>query len=80
MKKNKTSDALTGIEWAIAQSVGKPRQPDEFTIDEFFAAGGGVTRDAAEGRLRRMARNRELEKRTLPIGGSRTILYRRAGT
>jgi len=78
MKNAKTKKALSGIEWAIAQSVGKPRQEDEFTCEEFQRLGGGSTRGAAESRLKRMVSNGELLKRPSCINGSRCTLYRKA--
>jgi hypothetical protein len=78
MKNAKTEKALSGIEWAIAQSIGYPRQKDEFTSIEFFEMGGGSSRAAAESRLRRMVSNGDLLKRPLCIDGSRYMLYRKA--
>jgi hypothetical protein len=78
MKNTKTEKALSSLDWAIAQSVGEPRQPDEFTCIEFMKAGGGGSRPSASSRLNRMVTDGMLTKRQFSIDGSRCTLYRKA--
>jgi len=78
MKNTKTEKALSGLEWAISQSVGAPRQEDEFTCEEFLQLGGGASRSSAEAKLKRMVSNGGLLKRPFCINGNRCSLYRKA--
>jgi len=78
MKNSKIQKALSGIEWAIAQSVGEPRQPDEFTCIEFMKAGGGTSKASASSRLNRMFNEGMLKKRQFSIDGNSHTLYRKA--
>lgn len=78
MKNIKTEKALSGIEWAVSQTIGIPRQPDEFTCYEFMEAAGGLTRGAAESKLRRLVNDGGLTKRKANVDGSICSLYRRA--
>ena len=77
MKNSKTEKALTGIEWAIAQTVQKPREEDEFTVKEFREQ-AGITVDAAEKHLKRMRNAGQLTCRKVTVNGSQTNFYRRA--
>ena len=77
MKNEKTKKALSGIEWAIAQTVGEPRHADEFTCIEFMNAGGGDSRASASSKLNRMVNDGKLTKRPFSIGGSSCTLYRK---
>ena len=78
MKNEKAQRALSGIEWAIAQSVGEPRHPDEFTCAEFMKAGGGTSRDSAASRLTKLVNEGKLTKRLFSVDGSNCALYRKA--
>lgn len=77
----KTTNALAGLDWALANVAEIPQQDDEFTIDEFFQtalkSGGGLTREAAYCRVKRMAQRGELVLRKITIDGARCNLYRR---
>ena len=73
----KTSAALTGLDWALAEIVEKPQQPDEFRCDE-FANGAGITMTQAHHRLRRMVHSSKLTSRLITFNGKRMNLYRRA--
>jgi response regulator of citrate/malate metabolism len=75
--KQQTKKALSGLEWALAQSIDEPQQPEEFTAED-FAKAGGVTMDSAKARLARMVRQGLLAKRIVCLRGRRTGLYRRA--
>ena len=77
MKNIKTEKALSGIEWAVSQTIGIPRQPDEFTIFEYMQAAGCLTRGAAESKLRRLVNDGGLTKRKANVDGSICSLYRR---
>lgn len=77
----KTTNALAGLDWALAAVADKPQQPDEFTIDEFFQtaskSGGSLTREALYCRVKRMAQRGELVMRKITLGGTRCNVYRR---
>ena len=79
MKNKKTDSALSGLEWAIAQTITAPRQPDEFTSGEFFEASGtGSTIAATRCVLARMVADGRLTRRSASIGGRSVSLYKRA--
>jgi len=78
MKNTKTEKALSGLEWAISQSVGAPRQEDEFTCEEFLQLSGAASRSSVESKLKRMVNNGGLLKRPACVNGNRCTLYRRA--
>jgi len=78
----KTTAALTGIDWALAETAEQPQQIGvEFTANEFHAAAQKsqtpLTVDAARFRLLRLVKAGELVTRQIIIGGKRTNLYRR---
>lgn len=73
----KTTAALTGLDWALAEIVEKPQQPDEFRGDE-FADGAGITMAQAYHRLKRLAGSGKLTTRMITVEGKRMNLYRRA--
>jgi hypothetical protein len=73
----KTSAALTGLDWALAEIVEKPQQPDEFRCDE-FADGAGLTMTQSYHRLKRLACSGKLTTRMITVEGKRMNLYRRA--
>lgn len=70
----KTKQALSSLDWAIAQSIEQPRQPDEFTTAE-FAESSGMNSSTAEKRLRRMP---GISRRKITINGNLVNLFRRA--
>ena len=74
MKSAKTEQALSSLDWAIAQTIELPQQPDEFTAYE-FAEKAGVSLPTAKYRLKACP---GIKKRTATTGGSRINLYRRA--
>ena len=75
MKTSKaTKEALSGLEWAIAQTIETPRQPDEFTLLEYMEALGIESRNVALRRLEAI----KPECRKVVMNGTRTNLYRRA--
>ena len=77
MKNEKTKKALTGLEWAIAQTIKEPKQADEFTIDEFSQA-SNLTISQAQGQLKRMIDRKLLTKRKILISGKQSNLFRKA--
>jgi predicted transcriptional regulator len=74
---SKTKKALTGLEWAIAQTVEPPKQPDEFTAEELAKASDGNL-NAARSNLARMFEKGLVTKRSVRHAGKRTNLYRKA--
>jgi predicted Zn-dependent peptidase len=74
---SETKKALTGLEWAIAQTIDEPQQEDEFTAEEFARASNlGITQ--ARNRLDRMTGLGQLSKRKILIDGRQTNLFRKA--
>ena len=72
-----TKKALTGLEWAIAQTVDKPQQEDEFTAEEFARASNlGITQ--SRNRLDRMTGQGQLSKRKILMDGRQTNVFRKA--
>jgi hypothetical protein len=74
---SKTKKALTGLEWAIAQTVQEPKQADEFTSEEFILAsklGSRQARSVLEGMFNRG----ELTKRKMVIAGRFVNLFKKA--
>lgn len=74
--EKKTSNALTGLDWALSELSQKPQQKDEFTCNE-FAHGAGLTPSVAHHRLKRLAQNGKLASRLITTDGKRINLYRR---
>jgi hypothetical protein len=74
--KAKTKKALSGLDWAIAQTVEEPKQADEFTTDD-FARAGNLPVETARDKLNRMVRDGHLTKRMITLNGTRTNLYRK---
>lgn len=74
MKSAKTKQALSSLDWAIAQTIELPQQPDEFTAYE-FAEKAGVSLPTAKYRLKACP---GIVSRLATTGGSRINLYRRA--
>ena len=75
--KSKTKAVLTSLDWALAQTIDEPQQPDEFTADQ-FAAAGKLEIAQARNRLAWMASSGQLTKRKILITGKRTNLFRKA--
>lgn len=73
MKSAKTKQALSSLDWAIAQTIELPQQPDEFTAYE-FAEKAGVSLPTAKYRLKACP---GIQKRTTLAGGCRVNLYKR---
>lgn len=77
----KTSNALTGLDWALSELSEKPQQKDEFTVNEFMEAtsknSSCKTRESVHSRLKRMMQRGEVSCRKITIDGKRTNLYRR---
>lgn len=73
---NATKAALTGLEWAISQSVEKPRQKGEFTLTEYIFA-TGKTEAAASYSMKKMGASGEIVFRQVSINGKRANLYRK---
>ena len=69
-------EALSGLDWAIAQTIDAPRQPDEFTRAEYIAKTGS-TRTAAGDKLAALVQAGTLESRKATVGGKVSRLYRR---
>ena len=74
MKSAKTKQALSSLDWAIAQTIALPKQADEFTIAE-FAQKAGISHPTAKYRLSICP---GLKPRRVCHGGSRVTLYKRA--
>ena len=72
-----TKKALTGLEWAIAQTIDEPQQADEFTAEE-YARVGKFDITQSRNRLERMAGKGQLSKRKVLIDGRWTNLFRKA--
>ena len=77
MKNEKTKKALTGLEWAIAQTIKEPQHADEFTVDEFSQA-GNLTIPQAQGQLKRMFEHKLLTKRKILMSGKLCNLFKKA--
>ena len=73
----KTKKALTGLEWAIAQTIQEPKRPDEFTADEFILASKLESRQAKR-LLEGMFSRGELTKRKMAIGGMSVNVFKKA--
>lgn len=73
---NKTKKALTGLEWAIAQTIKEPKQPDEFTAQD-FAGASNLGMAQVRGHLTRMIERGHLTKRKILISGKQTNLFRK---
>jgi hypothetical protein len=73
----KTTAALTGLDWALAELIEQPPQPDEFRGDE-FADGAGITMTQAHHRLKRLVHSGKLSSRLITFDGKRVNMYRKA--
>jgi len=81
MKKiGKAANVLSALDELIAQTIELPRQPDEFTVQEYCercaAAGQVVNQHTALDRLRRLEDEGKLTSRKIPISGTRTNLFK----
>lgn len=77
----KTATAITGIDWALAELIQKPQQPDEFSAQEFFQASkkndDTLTLEIIRNKLARMVRQGQLVTRKAALAGRQANLYRR---
>ena len=74
---SKTKKALTGLEWAIAQTVQEPKQADEFTAQDFALASKLIGRQARS-LLDGMFNRGELTKRKMIIAGKVVNVFKKA--
>jgi predicted transcriptional regulator len=75
MKATKaTKDALTGLEWAILQTIERPREPDEFTIADMMRESRGGTRYTIQRRLTALVESGACTRRRF----GKDFLYRKA--
>ena len=72
-----TEKALTGLEWAIAQTIKSPQEDDEFTAEE-FAKEAKLEISQARNRLDHMASRGQLTKRKVSINNRLTNVFRKA--
>ena len=77
--ENNVTEALSGIEIALRESIVMSKQEDEFTVHDFItrsqADGQILSYDAADKRLRRMVEKKLLKFRLIPIDGNLTRVY-----
>lgn len=77
--ENNVTEALSGIEIALRESIIMSKQKDEFTVHDFItrsqADGQILSYDAADKRLRRMVEKKLLKFRLIPIDGNLTRVY-----
>ena len=76
MKNEKTKKALTGLEWAIAQTIVAPQNPDEFTAEE-FAVSAEISMSKSRNRLEHMVNAGQLKKRKILKDGKWINLFRK---
>jgi DNA-binding GntR family transcriptional regulator len=74
--KTTTKQALSGLDFAIAQCTTRDRMPDEFTLAEYIVR-TRINRHTAEQQLARLVAQGLLTKRKISIDGSLTNLYRK---
>jgi hypothetical protein len=68
---------LSGLEWALAQTLEQPQQPDEFTSED-FAQSTGRTIASARSLLNRMCHDGKLTKRYITVRGNKTCIFAKA--
>ena len=61
----------------VEMTTTPPRQPDEFTVAEFFASGGANSHDVAARKLDKLVREGVLEKRKTTVDTRHCWVYRR---
>jgi len=71
-----TKVALSGLDWAIAQTIDAPRQPDEFTRGDYIEK-TGVSKSTASDKLLALIEAGTLTCRKATISGKASNLYRR---
>jgi DNA-binding GntR family transcriptional regulator len=74
--KTTTKQALSGLDFAIAQCTTRDRMPDEFTLAEYIVR-TRINRHTAQQQLARLVAQGLLTKRKISIDGSLTNLYRK---
>lgn len=74
--KTTTKQALSGLDFAIAQCTTRDRMPDEFTLAEYIVR-TKAKRSTAQVALDRLVKQGLLTKRLISIDGNITNLYRR---
>lgn len=76
----KTTNALHGIDFALAAIAQIPRQPGEFTCNELHeklsAQGDPRSRESVHSKLQRMEKSGQLLARSILIDGHNSRLYR----
>ena len=74
--KTTTKQALSGLDFAIAQCIKQDRMADEFTLAEYIVKTRSKRSTAQQG-LDRLIKQGLLTKRLISIDGSLTNLYRK---
>jgi hypothetical protein len=77
-----TRDTLSDLDFALKQTITHPKQPGEFTIEDYRLAalerGVGVRTRTCLGRLSALVQAGVLEVRKIPCQGGIENVYRRA--
>lgn len=74
--KTTTKQALSGLDFAIAQCMPHDRMPDEFTLAEYVVK-TRINRSTAQQQLDRLIAQGMLTKRKIAIDSHLTNLYRK---
>jgi hypothetical protein len=74
---SKTKKALTGLEWAIAQTIQEPKQADEFTAQD-FALASKLPASRVKHLLPSMVNRGELTKRKMLVAGKVVNVFKKA--
>lgn len=79
MKTNdKTKNALSGLEWAINQTIVKAKADDEFTVQDYYDLAGGMMMQMCRRKLADMRDQGLLIARNGVDNGRACIFYRKA--
>lgn len=79
MKTNdKTKNALSGLEWAISQTIVKAKAEDEFTVQEYHDLAGSMKIQMCRRKLADMCGQGLLNARNGIENGRACIFYRKA--
>jgi hypothetical protein len=77
-----TRDTLSDLDFALKQTITHPKQPGEFTVEEYRLAalerGVGVAARTCRGRLTSLVEAGVLAVRKIPCQGGNENVYRRA--
>ncbi len=77
--KNKTTTALTALEFALSQLSTDQKLEDEFSVDDFIqslaAQGESISVSSATTRLNTLLLKKLLKKRKARVGGRMMNLY-----